>query len=90
MGYFTSKEGSIEEATRDLTKYINDSAYQQMFKKELEKTGKGLASMSDVEKKNFFNMIDKKYKKESDGNGTTMTGMKKTKVETEPKINYNK
>jgi hypothetical protein len=46
--------------------------------------------MSDVEKKNFFNMIDKKYKKESDGNGTTMTGMKKTKVETEPKINYNK
>ena len=90
MGYFTSKEGSIEEATKDLTKYINDSAYQQMFKKELEKTGKGLASMSDVEKKNFFNMIDKKYKKESDGNGTTMTGMKKTKVETEPKINYNK
>ena len=32
----------------------------------------------------------KKYKKGSDGQGTTMTGMKKTKVETEPKINYNK
>ena len=90
MGYFTSKEGSIEEATRDLTKYINDSAYQQMFKKELEKTGKGLASMSDQEKKDFFNMIDKKYKKESEGKGTTMTGAKKTKVDTEPKITYNK
>ena len=90
MGYFTSKEGSIEEATRDLTKYINDSAYQQMFKKELEKTGKGLASMSDQEKKDFFNMIDKKYKKESEGKGTTMTGNQKTKVDTEPKITYNK
>jgi|TARA_B100000925_G_scaffold16986_1_gene11794 hypothetical protein len=90
MGYFTSKEGSIEEATRDLTKYINDSAYQQMFKKELEKTGKGLASMSDQEKKDFFNMIDKKYKKESEGKGTTMTGAPKTKVDTEPKITYNK
>ena len=90
MGYFTSKEGSIEEATRDLTKYINDSAYQQMFKKELEKTGKGLASMSDQEKKDFFNMIDKKYKKESEGKGTTMTGAPKTKVDTEAKITYNK
>ena len=90
MGYFTSKEGSIEEATRDLTKYINDSAYQQMFKKELEKTGKGLASRSDQEKKDFFNMIDKKYKKESEGKGTTMTGAPKTKVDTEPKITYNK
>lgn len=90
MGYFTSKEGSIEEATRDLTKYINDSAYQQMFKKELKKTGKGLASMSDQEKKDFFNMIDKKYKKESEGKGTTMTGVPKTKVDTEPKITYNK
>ena len=86
MGYLKNKPGSVEEAVRNLSKHTEDSEYQKMFKKELEKTGKGLASMSDVEKKNFFNMIDKKYKKESDGNGTTMTGMKKTKVETEPKI----
>ena len=33
-----------------------------MFKKELDKTGKGIASMSDQEKKNFFNKIDKMYK----------------------------
>ena len=90
MGYLKNKPCSVEEAVRNLSKHTEDSEYQKMFKKELEKTGKGLASMSDVEKKNFFNMIDKKYKKESDGNGTTMTGMKKTKVETEPKINYNK
>ncbi len=89
MGYLNNKPGSIEEVVKNLSKHTEDSGYQKMFKKELEKTGKGLASMSDVEKKNFFNAIDKKYKKESE-NGETMTGMKKTKVETEPKINYNK
>ena len=30
---------------------------QKMFKKELDKAGKGIASMSDQEKKNFFNKI---------------------------------
>ena len=46
--------------------------------KELEKTGKDVeALMSDQEKKDFFNMIDKKYKKESEGKGTTMTGVQK-------------
>ena len=90
MGYFNSKSGSLEEATKDLTKYINDSAYQQMFKKELEKTGKGLASMSDQEKKDFFNKMDSKYKKESEGKGKTMSGETKTKVDPEPKITYNK
>ena len=45
-----------------MQKNLKDNAYQQMFKKELEKTGKGIASMSDQEKKDFFNKIDKKYK----------------------------
>ena len=102
MGYFTSKEGSIEEATRDLTKYINDSAYQQMFKKELDKAGKGIGSMSPAEKKAFFNKIDKKYTAKDEGLETmvpnkkedpkdmkrtkTMTGEKATKVEMETKV----
>ncbi|RPH06135.1 MAG: hypothetical protein CBC53_003925 [Alphaproteobacteria bacterium TMED93] len=90
MGYLNNKPGSIEEVAKNLSKHTEESGYQKMFKKELEKTGKGIGSMSPKEKKDFFNMIDKKYKKESDGQGTTMTGMKKTKVETEPKINYNK
>ena len=90
MGYFNSKAGSVEETVKSLTKHTEDSEYQKMFKKELEKTGKGLASMSDVEKKNFFNMIDKKYKKESDSKGMTMSGQPKTKVDTEPKIKYTK
>ena len=71
---------------------MEDSAYQTMFKKELEKTGKGIGAMSPKEKKDFFNMIDKKYTKESESNGkgTTMTGQPKTKVDTEPKITYTK
>ena len=34
---------------------------KMLFKKELEKAGKSLGSMSDREKKDFFNKIDKKY-----------------------------
>jgi len=61
MSYFNTKAGSVEEAVKGLSKDLNDSAYQDMFKKELEKTGKGIGSMSPKEKKDFFNMIDKKY-----------------------------
>ena len=60
--YLNTKPGSIEEAVKGMQKDLNDSAYQDMFKKELEKSGKGIASMSPKEKKDFFNMIDKKYK----------------------------
>ena len=45
MGYLKNKPGSVEEAVRNLSKHTEDSEYQKMFKKELEKTGKGLASM---------------------------------------------
>src|SRR6056300_885936 len=66
MTYFNTKAGSVEEAVKGLSKDLNDSAYQDMFKKELEKSGKGIASMSPQEKKDFFNMIDKKYKAQNE------------------------
>lgn len=54
--YLKSKPGSIEEvATR-----IHDD-YQDMFKKELEKTGKSLGQMTADQKKAFFNKVDSKY-----------------------------
>jgi len=90
MSYLESKSGSIEETVKNLSKHMEDSAYQTMFKKELEKTGKGIGAMSPKEKKDFFNMIDKKYTKESETKGQTMSGQPKTKVDTEPKITYNK
>src|SRR5210317_167392 len=60
--YLNTKPGSIEEMMANQAKKLNDSAYQDMFKKELEKAGKGIGSMTPAEKKAFFNKIDDKYK----------------------------
>ena len=105
--YLKHKPGSIEEIVANQTnKFREDSGYQKMFKKELEKAGKGIGSMSPAEKKAFFNKIDKKYSAKDEGmetmvpnkkdnekdlkRKTTMTGEKASKVEMEPKIKYEK
>ena len=62
MSYLKHKPGSIEEMMANQAKKLNDNAYQDMFKKELDKAGKGIGSMSPKEKKDFFNKIDSKYK----------------------------
>jgi len=54
--YLEIKPGSISEVAKKLKE-----DYQDFFKKELEKTGKSLASMTDAEKKAFYNRIDKEY-----------------------------
>ena len=60
--YLKHKPGSIEEIiAKQTSSYKEDSGYQKMFKKELDKAGKGIGSMSPAEKKAFFNKIDKKY-----------------------------
>lgn len=41
--------------------------YQQLFKHMLDRTGKSIASMSDDEKKKFFNAVDTAYKAKSEG-----------------------
>ena len=61
--YLNTKPGSVEEVVANMNKTLRqDGAYQDMFKKELEKAGKGIGSMSPKEKKDFFNKIDSKYK----------------------------
>ena len=62
MRYLESKSGSMSEVVKEMQKHLKDNAYQDLFKKELEKTGKGIGAMSDMEKKDFFNKLDKKYK----------------------------
>ena len=47
-----------------------ESEYQTFFKKALEKAGKSIPSMSDEEKKAFFNKIEKTWK----GRGTKSEG----------------
>ena len=144
--YLKHKPGSIEEIVAKQTAgYKEDSGYQKMFKKELEKAGKGIGAMTPAEKKAFFNKIDDKYKSKSEeldskdkpavkkiitklkgasqahagqakdlekamntegmetmvptkkeddkkvaAKKVTDTGEKATKIETEPKIDYNK
>ena len=105
--YLKHKPGSIEEIiAKQTSSYREDSGYQKMFKKELDKAGKGIGSMSPAEKKAFFNKIDKKYSAKDEGMETmvpnkkenekdmkrkqTMTGEKATKVEMEPKVEYDK
>ena len=106
MAYLSTKSGSIEETVKNLSKHMEDSGYQAMFKKELDKAGKGIGGMSPAEKKAFFNKIDKKYSAKDEGIETmvpnkkddpkdmkrkqTMTGEKATKVEMEPKVEYDK
>jgi len=62
MSYLKHKPGSIEELVANEATKLNDNAYQDMFKKELDKAGRGIGAMSPKEKKDFFNKIDTKYK----------------------------
>src|SRR5210317_2304164 len=61
MSYLKQKPGSIEEVIKGLSSKVLESDYQNKFKKELEKTGKGIGSMTPAEKKAFFNKIDKMH-----------------------------
>ena len=68
--YLKHKPGSLEEIVAKQGSYREDSGYQAMFKKELDKAGKGIGSMSPKEKKAFFNKIEKTWK----GRGTKSEG----------------
>ena len=46
--YLTHKPGSLEEVVAKATQ--QESGYQDKFKKELEKTGRGIGSMTPKEK----------------------------------------
>ena len=59
--YLETKKGSLEDMVAGVTEGKQSEDYKQLFKKELEKAGKGIGAMSDQEKKDFFNKIDKKH-----------------------------
>tara|TARA_R110001592_G_scaffold40826_1_gene133818 strand:- start:4575 stop:5195 length:621 start_codon:yes stop_codon:yes gene_type:complete len=62
MKYLNTKPGSIEEIAAKMQSNIKEDEYKKVFKKELDKAGKGIGGMSPKEKKDFFNNIDKNYK----------------------------
>ena len=77
MSYLKSKDGSVEASIKEMQKNLKDSAYQKMFKKELEKAGKGIGAMSDQEKKDFFNKIDKMHKAKNEAKVDELTSAQK-------------
>jgi hypothetical protein len=59
------KISQLKELVRQVVKEEQD--YQQLFKHMLDKSGKDINSMSDEEKKKFFNAVDTAYKAKSEG-----------------------
>ena len=67
-----------KEQLKELVKSVmaEETEYQAFFKKALEKAGKSIASMSDEEKKAFFNKVDAAWngKGEKKENTNEMSG----------------
>ena len=59
------KVKQLKELVKQVMK--EEHEYQQLFKHMLDKTGKDINSMSDDEKKKFFNAVDTAYKAKSEG-----------------------
>ncbi len=58
-------KSELRELVKQVVKEEND--YQQLFKHMLDKSGKSISSMSDDDKKKFFNAVDTAYKAKSEG-----------------------
>ena len=67
---------------KELVKTVvsEETEYQTFFKKALEKTGKSIPSMSDEEKKEFFNKIDAAWKAKGEKNEGNAFGAAVTKA----------
>jgi len=61
MSYLKNKPNSLEDMAKQMNIHTNESGYKEMFKKELDKTGRaGVGAMTPKEKTEFFSKIDSK------------------------------
>ena len=79
------KTSELKELIRQVVKEEND--YQQLFKHMLDKTGKDINSMSDDEKKKFFNAVDTAYKAKSEGR---LTGLPEELTDKQKQLDVDK
>ena len=58
MSYLESKSGSMSEVVKEMQKHLKDNAYQDLFKKELEKEGKKvqLFALTDITNERLNNL----------------------------------
>lgn len=59
------KVAQLKELIQQVVK--EEADYKQLFKTMLSKTGKDISTMSDDQKKTFFNAVDRAYKAKSEG-----------------------
>jgi lipopolysaccharide export LptBFGC system permease protein LptF len=60
---------------------VEETEYQQFFQKALDKAGKSIPSMSDDEKKAFFDKIDATWDGKGEKNEALVGGQKKLDVD---------
>ena len=76
----------IKETIKELMS--EDSGYKAFFKKALEKAGKSIPSMSDEEKKSFFNKIDAAWDAKGEKNEGNAFGAAVTKAKEDGKDEF--
>lgn len=79
-------KGRLREIVKEVIK--EESDYQMFFKKALEKSGKSLGDMTDQEKKDFFNKIDKSWKGKGEKNEGNAFGAAVTKAKEQGKDSF--
>ena len=65
MTYLKQKPGSLEDVIAKQQSPYQESAYQDKFKKELDKAGRGIGSMTPKEKTIFFNKVEESVQAEA-------------------------
>jgi hypothetical protein len=80
--------GITRQRLKELVKevMVEETEYQQFFQKALDKAGKSIPSMSDEEKKAFFNKIDSAWNGKGEKNEALVGGQKKLDVDGDGEI----
>jgi hypothetical protein len=80
--------GITKQRLKELVKevMVEESEYQAFFQKALDKAGKSIPSMSDEEKKAFFDKIDSAWNGKGEKNEALVGGQKKLDVDGDGEI----
>ena len=80
--------GITKQRLKELVKevMVEETEYQQFFQKALDKAGKSIPSMSDEEKKAFFNKIDSAWNGKGEKNEALVGGQKELDVDGDGEI----
>ena len=75
--------GITRQRLKELVKevMVEENEYQAFFAKALEKAGKSIPSMSDSEKKAFFDKVDAAWNGKGEKNEALVGGQKKLDVD---------